>query len=626
MAVKVTVYGEANLKQIERARDELNKLEDAARKSSGGFAGSMAAIGGSLESVGSKMTATGQTLSRNVTVPIVAAGAAIGLATNAAAQDAQAQELLANTLRNTAGATDATIASTEAWIEAQGRALGVADDQLRPALGILSGATGDVAKAQELAALAMDISAAKGVDVETASNALAKAYGGNLGALKRLVPGIDEAAIKSGDFTQAQKALSEMVGGSAATAADTQAGKMEKAKVAIDEATESIGQAFLPIMETLAGILTDTVAPAIQAAADWFKNLDEGVRNTILVVAGIAAALGPALMAFGAVVNGAGALIKGLAAASEIATAAQWLWNAALTANPIGLVIAAIAALVAALVYFFTQTETGKKLWEDFVGAVTKLWEQFTQWITKTLDSLAAWWNGVWGSISSTFSAVWDGIIAYVRTVITIFVTIWSTAWNTLKAVFTTIVNGITGFFSGLKDEVIGALRGADDWLVSAGRDIVTGLLNGIKGAWSSITDWITGAVQKLVGGVKKLFGIKSPSTVFMTIGEQVGQGLQIGISSMTGAVTKAATGLAEAASVSATQTVGLAMQGASNVSMLSPAPALAVVGGGGTNRTSTVTIAQGAVQVNVTGGDSQTVGASVQEAFEQLIRELRAG
>ena len=80
----------------------------------------------------------------------------------AAAEDAQAQALLAQALTNSAGATKTQVAATEAWITKTTLATGVADDELRPALATLARSTGDVAASQKALGLAMDVSAATG--------------------------------------------------------------------------------------------------------------------------------------------------------------------------------------------------------------------------------------------------------------------------------------------------------------------------------------------------------------------------------------------------------------------------------------------------------------------------------
>ena len=189
-------------------------------------------------------------------------------AVKAAMEDQKSQVLLANSLRNTVGATDAAIAATEEYITAMQAEFGIADDQLRPALAKLAAVTGDVGKAQALLGTAMDISAAKGVDLDTASKLLSKAYGGNIGALKKLFPQISAATVKSKDFAAAMREISGETKGAAAAAANTFAGQMERIKLAFGEASESLGYKLLPQLKSFADLIINTAIPAIQKFVD----------------------------------------------------------------------------------------------------------------------------------------------------------------------------------------------------------------------------------------------------------------------------------------------------------------------------------------------------------------------
>jgi hypothetical protein len=189
-------------------------------------------------------------------------------AVKAATEDQKSQALLANSLRNTVGATDAAIASTEAYITQMQAEFGVADDQLRPALAKLAAVTGSVTKAQNLMGVSLDIAAAKNISVEQASALVAKAYGGNIGALKKLFPQISAATVKSKDFAGALKEISKETKGAAAAAANTFAGQMERIKLAFGEASESLGYKLLPQVKSFADLIITKAIPAIQKFVD----------------------------------------------------------------------------------------------------------------------------------------------------------------------------------------------------------------------------------------------------------------------------------------------------------------------------------------------------------------------
>ena len=189
-------------------------------------------------------------------------------AVKAAMEDQKSQTLLANSLRNTVGATDSAIAATEDYITAMQAEFGVADDQLRPALARLAAVTGDVDKAQSLLGVSMDIAAARTISVEQASALVAKAYGGNIGALKKLFPQISAATVKSKDFAAALREISGETKGAAAAAANTFAGQMERIKLAFGEASESLGYKLLPQIKAFADLIIQKAIPAVQKFVD----------------------------------------------------------------------------------------------------------------------------------------------------------------------------------------------------------------------------------------------------------------------------------------------------------------------------------------------------------------------
>jgi len=179
----------------------------------------------------------------------------------AAIEDEAAQKRLALALQNVTAATDAQIASVEEQILKTSLATGVADDKLRPALQRLAVATGSVEKSQELLTLALDLSAATGVDVERAAIALGRAYDGNTRGLVSLGIGISATEAKTLGFEGTIKQLSDTFGGAAATQANTFEGQIERLKVAFDETKESVGAALLPTLQNLLNFFINTVIP-----------------------------------------------------------------------------------------------------------------------------------------------------------------------------------------------------------------------------------------------------------------------------------------------------------------------------------------------------------------------------
>ena len=285
-----------------------------------------------LEGVGAK---TGFAL-KKAALPAAAAiaglGAALGSATQAAMDDAAAQEQLAGVIkRSTLDATQDAIDVNEKFISSLSRATATADDALRPALATLVQSTGDLTFSQELLQQALDISASTGKDLGTVTDALSKAYNGNMKGLKALDASLIPLIADGADFDTVMQALAATTGGAASDAANTAAGRMANLKIQMDEAKESIGAALLPVMQKL----LDALLPL----AYWAQ---ENTR-LVLIFAGVIGGLSVAVLA-------ANAAMKIYQATLVIVKIAQAALNFVMSANPIGLVVLAIAGLVAAFV------------------------------------------------------------------------------------------------------------------------------------------------------------------------------------------------------------------------------------------------------------------------------------
>jgi hypothetical protein len=198
----------------------------------------------------------------------------------AAIEDEAAQLRLASALRAATGATDAQIKATEDYISKTSLATGVADDELRPALQRLALSTKDTGKAQELLALALDVSKGSGKDLETVANALGKAQDGNTTSLGRLGLGLSKAELATLSFEQLQTKLSDLFGGAAARNAQTFQGRIEVLKNGFNEAKEAVGTALLPIIEQLIEYVIVYGVPIINKFKDAFDVVKDAIdRN-----------------------------------------------------------------------------------------------------------------------------------------------------------------------------------------------------------------------------------------------------------------------------------------------------------------------------------------------------------
>jgi hypothetical protein len=193
--------------------------------------------------------------------------------------DEKANALLANTLRNVAGATDETIEKTLAYTRATELATGVTEDELRPSLNRLSIATGDVQKAIELQTLALDISAGSGKSLEAVTQALAKAQEGNTASLGRLGVGLTAAQLKTMSMEEVTASLSNTFDGAAATAADTYEGKMARLGLAFEDVRDTVGGFVLEAITPMVEAIVSKVMPALASFADRLGGKD-GLKGT----------------------------------------------------------------------------------------------------------------------------------------------------------------------------------------------------------------------------------------------------------------------------------------------------------------------------------------------------------
>jgi hypothetical protein len=248
---------------------KLSLLADVAE-----FTKGIKTAGKDTESIGDQFTAFG----KKAALAFAAAGAAIGAfaveSIKNAAADEKAQRLLALTIENTTSATAAQIAGVEKYISTTSIAIGVTDDELRPAFARLTRSTKDVEEAQKLLNLALDISSATGKPLEAVANALGKAYDGNLASLGRLGLGIDQSILKSKDFDLVFNTLTDTFGGFADNEAQSAEKAFARIKIATDEVQEQIGAALLPVIQELTAFILSDVVPVVQSFVDGLTGQD----------------------------------------------------------------------------------------------------------------------------------------------------------------------------------------------------------------------------------------------------------------------------------------------------------------------------------------------------------------
>ena len=413
-------------------------------------------------------------------------------------------------------------------------------------------------------------------------NAIAKQLGMTTGELK---DGLSSGKISTKEFMDALISLDKNGGGGLKSlhqiAMDSTSGigtAMENMKTAI---TRGVGKAILAFSKfsedvtgmSIADIITNIgnvaeqsfnkIGPALQKVEPFFKSLFstiQGLFNFInqnkdwlgSLTIGIASfiALNKAIsiakdawVGAQAVFNTGKALIgiaKGSSAASsaltilakdsKVAAAAQAVLNAVAELNPYVLIATAIIAVSAALVWFFTQTKTGQKLWQGFTQFLSNAWQGLVSiaqsvWsaIVNTFTTVVGKVKSVWGSITSFFSSLWQGIVSVAQSVWGSIVSVFTTAWNGfIQAVspiidaFKNLWNSLTEFFTVLWQGIVSVAKTIWSGLSAFFSTIWQGIVAVATPIWNSLVAVIT-TVWNVIKTVVQT-GINVISTVIQSV------------------------------------------------------------------------------------------------------------
>lgn len=410
-----------------------------------------------------------------------------------------------------------------------------------------------------------------------------------------------------GDITKLSFAIDNCNGKSKEMAGimqDNLAGQLTILKSQLEELAISFGELLMPAIRTVVGW--------IQSFVDWLNGMDEGTRKVIVTVALLAAALGPVLIVIGKVISAVGTIMTiapKIAAVIKAVTGAFGALNAVMLANPIGLVIAAIAALIAIFVLLWNNCEGFRQfwidLWEKIKEAVVVAWNAITEFLKSAWEAISSAaqniWNGIrdffsnlwegikniftvtvnaitgflttaWNSIKTTvvtvfqaiqtfFTTVWNAIKSVITTVVTAIQNFLTTAWNSIKTVITTVLNAIksvvTTVWNAIKSMISSVMNGIKSTVTSVWNNIkstVTSVVNAIKSAvsnafnamWNGIKSTVSGIYNTIKGGFDQAVGyVKGLASSAFNWGRDIIMGIVNGIRSCISAVTGAVSDVA---------------------------------------------------------------------------------
>lgn len=214
------------------------------------------------------------------------------------------------------------------------------------------------------------------------------------------------------------------------------------------------------------------------------------------------------------------AITSGLVKGLKLAVGGIKALGMAIAANPIGLLVTAIAAVVAGLVYFFTQTETGKRLWASFMEFMGQVWENIKNWAQAAWEWIVQVWNGIpewfsekWNSVTGIVSQAWEGIKTAISNAWNAITEWFATAWEAYKAQVQANWEFVKSIFStaweGIKNIVILAWNGIQTFFTTAWTiftSLVQTVWNGIVLVFQTVWNIIKTVVTTVWNGIAAFF------------------------------------------------------------------------------------------------------------------------
>lgn len=385
-----------------------------------------------------------------------------------------------------------------------------------------------------------------------------------------------------------QKSITDS-GGAAQQMADTQLdnlqGQITILKSALEGLAISFGELLMPAIKQIVGW--------VQKFVDWLNGLSEGTKKTVVTIALLAAALGPVLIVIGKVISAVGTImtiVPKIAGVINTVKGAFAALNTTMLANPIVLIIAAIAALVAAFIYLWNNCDGFRQFWID-------LWENVKQVAITVWNAIKAFFSQVWEAIKTIFSTVFEVIKTLVTTYFNLYKTIIETVFNVIKTVITTIWNAIKGVFTTVFNviktlvttyfniyktiiqTVLTVIQTVITTVWNTIKTVITTVLNAIKTIFSTVWNAIKTIISAVVSGIKGLItgdftAVKNSITTIMntikstitTIWNTIRSTISTVLGAIKGAVTSVFNGIVNAVKGAMGNVLNAVKSGFSNV------------------------------------------------------------
>lgn len=329
------------------------------------------------------------------------------------------------------------------------------------------------------------------------------------------------------DFATFQSAMENGMGGAALKSGETFSGAMDNMGAALGRVGANLLGGLFPQMKDGLGGITAFLAPLEEKAKEvgaafgvWVADVGPKVVDVLKgigtlgagafkwigenleFVKGMAVAVG--------ILAGAILVYRGymalVALPMQIATAAQIAWNAAMMLNPIGIIIAAIVALVAGLIWFFTQTELGQEIWANFTKFIGEAWDNTVAWVSETLTNLGNFFTDIWNFIVLGVTLYINLVRTIITNVINAVSTVWNAIWSGISNFFTGVWNGIVNavttiqtVFGNVFGAIGGIVKGAFEGVVQIVKNVINGIIDAVNGVIGGING-VAGAIGGAIG------------------------------------------------------------------------------------------------------------------------------
>ncbi len=499
------------------------------------FLGDTASLEGSFKRVQGESTKTQGvfgTLKQHaklVAAAMVGLGVEIGKGAVDEALKAQtAQTALTQAMKNAGVATSDGAVKMKEYADAQIKR-GFSDVQVTQSLSRLVVATHNVAGATKLNSVAEDLARTKSISLASATDMLIRLHAGNTRALKGLgivlnpvTTAVDKlkattkkytpeqlAAAKATDKqTTAQKglvALMKATHGQADQFAKTDAGKIQIFHASWEHLQVELGNVLIPVLGKVMSVVN-----SLMAFIDQHKKVVEALA---LAVGGLAVAVvsvHKAISIWNSVTSAASAISKlfvtttaAAATATEGETVAQEGLNTAMRANPIGIVVTALAALVTGFMLAWQNSQTFRDIVKGALDVVKTIAIDvanfFTNDVPAAFNAVLSWLRGNWQAIATIISGPFAPLVALATNAFGVRTALVD-AFNAVKGAIGTVVGAIVDFFINLPGRVGNAIADGVKGLVGAASSFAQRVADAFMAPFRSIYSAVAGVLSSIAG------------------------------------------------------------------------------------------------------------------------------